>query len=290
MKNYLLYILLFLNLNILAASPPWLLSGGTNAVYSRGNVSVSYDLTVGGTMAIDTISGTTLNIDTSNITNLIVTAATANTMAKFDSNKKLGSATAGTDYTSPSSTEVFSNKTFDSSNTGNVLKFTKYENFAFPMRADMTGAIISTNDPSAAGFAHATFSGSGATNANWVEYDWIVPDDIDTSINLKIARWQIKTAGTSTSAATWSFGMADVADSAPADPTSFSNFVLFQITPSSAAANDVFTASSITLTNWSGAITAGHRLKIRVARDGSGDANNDAMTDLWLTISYGITQ
>jgi len=132
-----------------------------------------------------------------------------------------------------SDTITFTGKTIDAAGTGNILKWRQKLDFPFPFRADGAGAIISTNDASAASFAHATFSGSAATNANWVEYEWIVDDEIDTSVDLKIVYYKVRTSGTSTSATTWSIGMANIADSADGTTTTFSNFAIFNITPSS---------------------------------------------------------
>ena len=188
----------------------------------------------------------------------------------------------------PTTTDTLQNKTIDAAN--NVLKFTGYADLMFPCRVDGSGAVMQTNDPTAVAFGQATFSGSAATNVNWVEYEWIVPEDLDTSVDLKVTRLWLKTAGTSTSSATFSIGMADVASSAPADPTSFSNWVSMTLTPSSVTALDAFVISAQTLTSWKSSLTAGDRLKIRLSRDGSGDANNDAMTTLGLRIQYGVTQ
>jgi hypothetical protein len=182
--------------------------------------------------------------------------------------------------------------TFDPSG-GNTLKFVEYAQFPFVHIADGAGAVIATNDNSALGFGHATFSGSGATNANFVLYDWIVPDDIDTAIDLKIARFQYRTAGTSTNASTWNIGMREAADSAAADSKTlgdYSNYVQFTSAPASPAAGDIFTVSAVTLTSWRTSITAGRRLQILLNRDGAGDANNDALAERHLSISYGRTQ
>jgi hypothetical protein len=191
-------------------------------------------------------------------------------------------------------TVTFTGKTFDTQATGNTLKWIDYDKWVFPQLADEAGAIITTNNAASELNGHATFSGSGATNANWVVYEWVVPDDIDTSVDLKVARFKFTTAGTSTSSATFNIGMQDMADSADQETISLANFsnwvAMATGTLTSPAAKDGFTLSAITLTSWKSNLTAGHTVHIMVCRDGAGDANNDAMTDKFLVISYGRTQ
>jgi hypothetical protein len=186
------------------------------------------------------------------------------------------------------------NKTFDTQATGNTLKWIDYDKWVFPQLADEVGAIITTNNAASSLNGHATFSGSAATNANWVVYEWVVPDDIDTAVDLKVARFKFTTAGTSTSSATFNIGMQDIADSADQETISLANFsnwvAMATGTLTSPAAKDGFTISATTLTSWKSNLTAGHTVHIMICRDGANDANNDAMTDKFLVISYGRTQ
>jgi hypothetical protein len=186
------------------------------------------------------------------------------------------------------------NKTFDTQATGNTLKWIDYDKWVFPQLADEVGAIITTNNAASSLNGHATFSGSGATNANWVVYEWVVPDDIDTAVDLKVARFKFTTAGTSTSSATFNIGMQDIADTADQETISLANFsnwvAMATGTLTSPAAKDGFTISATTLTSWKSNLTAGHTVHIMICRDGANDANNDAMTDKFLVISYGRTQ
>jgi hypothetical protein len=178
--------------------------------------------------------------------------------------------------------------------SGNTLKWIDYDKWVFPQLADEAGAIITTNNAASELNGHATFSGSAATNANWIVYEWVVPDDIDTSVDLKVARFKFTTAGTSTSSATFNIGMQDMADSADQETISLANFsnwvAMATGTLTSPAAKDGFTISATTLTSWKSNLTAGHTVHIMVCRDGANDANNDAMTDKYLVISYGRTQ
>lgn len=226
-------------------------------------------------------------------TGIINNTQSASTLTKTDSTKKLVDAIIGTDYLTGSSTNTLTNKSFDSSDTGNTLKWLDYDKWVTPSFADETGAIINTNNASSALFGHATFSGSGATNANWVIYEWTVPDDFDSSVDLKVARFKYTTEGTSTSSITFNIGMQDMADSADQETISlanFSNWIVMTSSPSSPAAKDGFTISAQTLTSWKSNLTAGHTVHIMINRDGAGDANNDAVDDKFFVLSYGRTQ
>lgn len=74
----------------------------------------------------------------------------------------------GTDYTSPSSTESPTNKTFDATATGNSIKRFDYSQFNYPDQGDGTNALRVTTE--GATYGHFTFSNSVAKASNFVLY------------------------------------------------------------------------------------------------------------------------
>lgn len=161
-------------------------------------------------------------------------------------------------------------------------------------RASGTSATMATSDSTANGFGRVTFAGNtAATNSNFIEFSTTVPPWFDNSQDLKVEYLQFKTAGTQTGAVTWDIGMADIADSASADSPAFTNYKAMTSGTLTSAAGDVFTISAQTLaatvggTTWRSALTAGHRIKIRMDRN---DTNTDAMELLEVMISYVDTQ
>jgi len=222
-------------------------------------------------------------------TNAALTALAANANLYQATNASL-TVVAGVATTSlvwDASTNTLTQKTFDVAGAGNVLKQTKWADFVFPHLCDGTGAVISTNDCTSRSWGHATFSGSQETNANWIEYQWAVPADLDASVDL-IATLKVVSGGTDADGLEFRLSMQDVADSADASSTAFVNAIQMQLTPSSPAANDVFTIGPTTLTGWKSALTVGDLLIIRLAR--YNNSNDDAYTDRILRISYGSTQ
>lgn len=159
--------------------------------------------------------------------------------------------------------------------------------FRQPARCDGVGGVMITNDYTLAGFGQVTLSGSEGTNANWVEYNWIVPSDFDGSEDPILETWAFATTGTGISSATFHVGMASVTASAEADPTSFSNWIAMTTgTLIGAAAGDIFYIHDQTLTDWGASMTSKQKLKIRIQRDGAGDGNDDGLTTQGLTIRY----
>ena len=173
---------------------------------------------------------------------------------------------------------------------GNLFKTTRYADFQAPSYGDAVGAVPQTNNLAATGFMHWTFSGTAATNVNYVRYEWAVPDDIDTTSgigSLKITRFKFSTAGTSNSQINFHVAYGASAVTAGRTPT-IAGHVLFNVTPTSAAANDIFEATAVTIAA-SSELTAGQHLVIEIARDGA-DTNNDAMTDAFLRLEYPATK
>jgi hypothetical protein len=187
------------------------------------------------------------------------------------------------------STDTLTGKTIDAAATGNTLKFKSYLQLTVPHLCDGAGAVIATNDYTQIYYGHALFSGTAATNANFVEYRLQAPDDLDTSVDLK-AKWKVRLNGADTSASTYTIGMASVADSASAAGSLANHVTLAVSADASGASGDVETTASTTLTGWAAALTPGALWVIRVARDGANDTSNVAHYDMGLVIEYGVTQ
>lgn len=221
-------------------------------------------------------------------------AGLVKTSINATTNMPIALAVEGTDYVSPVSTNAFTNKTFDSQGTGNVLKFLDYKDFVYPHRVDGTGATIVTNDYTSALSGLATYAGTGGTNANYAFFRiGTIPLDLDTGTTMKLRNLAVRVSGTDTGSASFSVGYFSPASSSaysPSDFTALSGFVTATTgTLTSPAANDIFYLSDITLTGWASGVTAGRPFLIGIARDGS-DANNDSITIVGGTIEYGRTQ
>ncbi len=266
-----------------------------------GNVNVAYitNLTV-NTTVINQATVTNLTVITNlTVNTTVVTNITVVQNSIFNGKVTINTNTYITNYSTiyisgdpvmtTASTNTFTNKTLDAADTGNVVKLTGYIQLVHPHRSDQAGAVMSTSDPSLAYYGHALFSGSAATNVNWIEYRCVVPEDIDTAVDLK-ARWKVRLAAADTAASTYTIGMASVADSASHDSPTLGQYVTLSVgADASGASGDVETVSAVTLTSWKSNVTAGQLWVIRVARDGS-DTSTQAHYDAGLVLQYGITQ
>lgn len=176
--------------------------------------------------------------------------------------------------------------------TVNVLKLSGYADFTHPHALDAHGAsIIVTNDYTSLAWGHATFPGDHPTNENYVIYQWVVPPDIDTAVDLTAQLWVVG-AGTDADDIEFRISMQDTAGGATTTTAamSYANPIVLAVTPTSPAAADlqVVPAAAATLTGWKAAITAGHLLQICVARHNN--SNDDAYSDRMLRINYAKTQ
>lgn len=235
--------------------------------------------------------------DISTSINFIPPAAPFNGIPKYTvtsgTNWTKSSASAGTDYTTPSSTEIFTNKTLDSAGTGNVLKFTDYKDFVYPSRVDGAGATIVTNDYTSGLWGLATYSGSADTNGNYAIFRiGTVPYDMDTGAAMTLKGFSVRVSATDTDAAEFTIALWSPASSSsytPTDFTSLSTFINFDSgTLTSPAANDIFYFSDVTLTGWAAALTAGRPFIIGIARRNG--SNDDSVTIVSGVIEYGRTK
>jgi hypothetical protein len=181
--------------------------------------------------------------------------------------------------------------TVDAANA--TIKMKGYIVLAAPMSCDQTGAVMQTNDITKAYFGQVLFSDSADETANYCEYRVTVPEDIDTSVEIKCARLKVRLGGADTGTQRYVLSMASVADSSPYTGTVGNAINLDFAGDGSAADGDVETVGAgTTLTSWNSKVTAGDLWVIRLARDG--DALQDASTmnsySGPLVIEYGITQ
>ena len=199
------------------------------------------------------------------------------------------------------STQTLTGKTIASTtHTGssNTIKQIKYLILPSPQRCDETGATIDTTKTNVT-YGQCLFSASAAYTANFAEYVLTVPEDIDTSIAMKVARFKFQLSGADTGNHCYKIGLYSASNSAPA-AYSENHLVNMGFTgDGSGASGDIEDVNNITLTDWAGHVTAGQLLKIQIGRDG-GNENDGAcgagagstVTSYSgpLVISYGSTQ
>jgi hypothetical protein len=159
----------------------------------------------------------------------------------------------------------------------------------YPRRVDGAGCTYSnTNDFSAQLFMVPRFSAAGATNANFAEWAFRVPADLDTSQDLT-ASLTVQLAGADTDAATYTVGVASIANSSAGAGTP-ANYVTLTIpADGSGGSGDIESVNGVTLTGWAAALTANQWALVRLQRDGS-DASAVAQDGLELELFYVSTQ
>jgi hypothetical protein len=174
----------------------------------------------------------------------------------------------------------------------NLTKTTNYLILPTPSRCDETGALVQTTAASDVR-GQCKFSNSAADTGNYALYFLTVPEDLDTAVDLKVARWKFRLGGADTGKHRYVISMASVADSA-AYAGSFSNAINLDFAgDASGADGDVETVSNVTLTSWKSSLTPGQLFVIKVARDGDDGTNDTSTADSYsgpLVISYQATQ
>lgn len=180
--------------------------------------------------------------------------------------------------------------TIDPTASGTTLKVQKSLKLQFPRLVDNAGCTYSnTNDYTALTFMLPQFSGTGATNANYCDFAFRVPADLDTSKDLT-ASLTIRLTNTDTSGHTYDAGMVSIANSGAAAGTP-ANFVALTISgDGSGASGDIESVSNVTLTSWRSNMTAGQWCLLRLNRDGANDASTAASNLMELEIFYWATQ
>lgn len=164
---------------------------------------------------------------------------------------------------------------------------------ASPFRCDGTGCKIYTNDYTKTYYGQGQFADDAAKTANWCEYTITVPEDLDTTVDLKVERLKFQLGAADTGKHYYEISVSSVADSA-AYAGSLGDAIACKFAgDASGAEGDVETVSNITLTGWKSALTAGRLLVIRLARVGNDGTDDTSTADSYsgpLVISYGVKQ
>lgn len=271
-------------------------AGGTTEVLldleNNDNSTVTTGLSIEGTST----GAITTGIDASDaeiVTALAIGANTITTAAATIASTELDLLDGKTSpLLSQDEAQTLTNKTFDASAPGNILKFLDYKDFVYPAKVDGANCTIITNDVTSALWGLATFNGTGETNTSWSFFRLgVVPPDLDTAVELTIKNLAVRVSGTDADAATLDFGLFSPASSAGHAPTawsSFSTFIRASVTPSSPAAEDIFYFADITLTGWAAGVTAGRPFIIGIARLNT--TNDDSITIVSGDVEYGRTK
>ncbi len=180
--------------------------------------------------------------------------------------------------------------TIDPSVSGTTLNVQKSLKLQFPRYVDNAGCTYAnTNDYTSLTFMLPLFSGSAATNANYCDFAFRVPADLDTSKDLT-GSLTIRLSGADTGAHTYDVGMVSIANSSAAAGTP-ANYVALTISgDGSGASGDIESVSGVTLTSWRSNMTAGQYCLLRLNRDGANDASTVASNLMELEIFYWATQ
>jgi hypothetical protein len=188
-------------------------------------------------------------------------------------------------------TATLTGKTVDASATGNVLKFKSFLWLKGPDLVQNGGMLPNTNDVTAVTFGKVRFSNSADEASNYAEYHVMVPEDIDTAVDLR-ARVIFRLTGADTGTHRYVLSLDDVANSGAYTGTVGNAVNLDFAGDGSGASGDVESVGLTTLTGWAGAMTAGRHLVIRIARDGNATEDGSTVdSDLSIVgIEYGVTQ
>jgi hypothetical protein len=188
----------------------------------------------------------------------------------------------------------FINSTFDASATGNVLKQVKYLNMTHPAYCDEGNSTIDLNPTDKGMFGRCSFSASGRV-ANASYYEFIVPPDLDASIDLVLKYFKVRIGGDDHGKGqSFTFSLSNMVDGDDNDG-SYGNSVTahLSVPAGGTVANKQYTVSNVTLTGWKSVLTAGSKAVIKINRngaDGTNDNSTIASSSGGLMISYGSTE
>lgn len=190
-----------------------------------------------------------------------------------------------------SDTVTFTGKTTDCSAAGNVCKVKSYIHLKRPHLCDGAGATIGTT-ATTYGYGTAAYSNSADQAANYCEYSFEVPADLDTAVDPRL-KVKFLLGNTDTGTHRYVASSVSVADSAVLTSSTLANAINLDFAGDGAGANgDAETVGYATATSWGAALTAGQTWRIRLARDG--DATQDGSTVnstvIDFVIEYGVSQ
>lgn len=185
----------------------------------------------------------------------------------------------------------------DAGDPSDGLSQTKYAVLTNPQYCDETGALLQTTKTAGAKFGQCLMSNIADKTGNYAVYEWVVPPDIDTSIDLT-ARIYYRLGGADTAAHAYKLSLSSIAASASA-AGSFGQEIAFNAAADGSGADGdieitpALASAMATLTDWKSNITAGQLLLIKLARDGDDGTNDASTTDSYtnkVVISYGSNQ
>lgn len=180
---------------------------------------------------------------------------------------------------------------YNGATAGSTLKFKSFLWLKGPDLVQNGGMLPNTNDVTAVTFGKVRFSNSADEASNYAEYHVMVPEDIDTSVDLR-ARVIFRLTGADTGTHRYVLSLDDVANSGAYTGTVGNAINLDFAGDGSGASGDVESVGLTTLTGWAGAMTAGRHLVIRIARDGNATEDGSTVdSDLSIVgIEYGVSQ
>lgn len=190
-------------------------------------------------------------------------------------------------------TSTFTNKTFDANATGNALKQYKYITIGAP-RVKVTSWDNSLNRY----VGQFMFVNSTDEASNYADYYWVVPDDIDNTVEIS-ARFKFQLGGADTAAHIYKIFGSSCQDSGGSGGgtgcTALTSTTLTYAGDAAGASGNVETAGGaagawITLTDWKTGVVPGELWVITVARDGDSDASTVNSYTHLLSIRYGSVQ
>jgi len=165
---------------------------------------------------------------------------------------------------------TFTNKTYDTSATGNVFKQTKYLYLTHPAWCDETGAKVQTTAANRGEYGQGLFADDANATSNYCVYKMTVPPDIDTSVDLT-ARWYYRLGAGDNNTQAYLVSLSSVEASESADGSFGNDITLSCGSVTSGADNDLAIypttgSAAATLTDWKSNVTANQMMLIRVGR------------------------
>lgn len=177
--------------------------------------------------------------------------------------------------------------------SGGSSTATGYINLGSPHRYG-SGTTQQTTT-TASTYAQALFGFDTDKATNYVDYWFIVPPDLDTSVALTLAYFAFESSGAigATETVHWILSVVSIADNALFNGTPATAIDCTYTASGAHHANDVHIKSGVTLTGWAAALTPGQLCEVRLERDADNDADDSCEQGTYsgpICISYGKVQ